>query len=132
MPEPVSDTAAMIAGMAPRLLPGEVAFVPLPEEAVAESLPAARALVREAEGVTLVLPADHPAVPADAPRMRQITLDIVSALEGVGLTAAVSEALAAAGLPCNVIAGFHHDHLFVPAARAEEAAALLRARAARA
>ena len=49
-----------------------------------------------------------------------------SALDAVGLTAAVSRALADAGLSCNVLAGLHHDHLLVPAGRAEEALAVLR------
>jgi uncharacterized protein len=49
-----------------------------------------------------------------------------SALDAVGLTAAVSRALAAAGLSCNVLAGLHHDHLLVPAGRADEALAVLR------
>ncbi len=50
-----------------------------------------------------------------------ITLRVHSALDAVGLTAAVSTALARAGISCNVIAGFHHDHLLVPANRAAEA-----------
>ena len=50
-----------------------------------------------------------------------------SALDAVGLTAAVSTALADAGISCNVLAGFHHDHLVVPADRATDALALLSA-----
>jgi hypothetical protein len=49
-----------------------------------------------------------------------------SALDAVGLTAAVSRALADAGVSCNVIAGAHHDHLLVPFERGEEALAVLR------
>lgn len=129
---PVRDTAAMIAGMDPVLVPGTVAFATLTAaDAIAEALPGARALVREAEGVTLVLPLGHPALPEAALPMRQITLRVASALDGVGLTAAVATALAAAEIPCNVIAGFHHDHLFVPEGRAEEALEVLRRRAAR-
>lgn len=44
----------------------------------------------------------------------RISLGLFSALEGVGLTAAVSAALAEAGISCNMIAAYHHDHLFVP------------------
>ena len=125
---PVRDTDAMIAGMAPDLVAGEVAFVSL-EAPGAEDVAQARAVVREAEGITLILPFSHPAVPAEALAMRQITLTVQSALDGVGLTAAVADALAGAGIPCNVVAGFHHDHVFVPSAQAERAVEVLRARA---
>jgi uncharacterized protein len=57
------------------------------------------------------------ATPEDPLAMRQITLDVHSALDGVGLTAAVAVALAAEGIPCNMIAAHHHDHVFVPPAR---------------
>ncbi|MEO1490422.1 MAG: ACT domain-containing protein, partial [Pseudomonadota bacterium] len=49
------------------------------------------------------------------------SLEVHSDLEAVGLTAAVSVALADAGIACNVIAGLHHDHLFVPWERRETA-----------
>jgi hypothetical protein len=41
------------------------------------------------------------------------------------LTAAVAGALAERGIACNVVAGFHHDHLFVPWGRRDEALVLL-------
>ena len=63
--------------------------------------------------------------------MRRITLRVHSALDGVGLTAAVATALAGHGIACNMVAAFHHDHVFVPAARAEEALAILKTLAAR-
>ena len=62
---------------------------------------------------------------ADGSPMRQISLQVHSSLDGVGLTAAVSGLLAEHGIACNMVAAFHHDHLFVPADRAEEALALL-------
>ena len=54
-----------------------------------------------------------------------LTLDVHSALEAVGLTAAVATALTAEAIPCNVLAGYLHDHLLVPADRAEDAVACL-------
>ena len=56
-----------------------------------------------------------------------LSLRVHSALDAVGLTAAVSRALADAGIACNVLAGFHHDHLLVPAARRADAIAALHA-----
>ena len=85
------------------------------------------AVIREDEGITVVL------AQAQADRLglvygyvaARITLTIGSDLAAVGLTAEVSRVLAAAGISCNVIAGLHHDHLFVDAARGSEALSLL-------
>lgn len=71
---------------------------------------------REAEGQTVILPQAQ----ADAAGLAYslvcawITLRVQSDLAAVGLTAAVSTALAEAGISCNVVAGYYHDHLFVP------------------
>jgi hypothetical protein len=89
--------------------------------------------VREAEGTTVVVP-EHEALALGLPTTfvaSMITLQVHSALDAVGLTAAVSTVLADAGIPCNVVAGFHHDHLFVPADLADEVVSLLRARSER-
>ena len=50
-----------------------------------------------------------------------------SSLAGVGLTAAVSGALAEAGIPCNMIAALRHDHLFVPEEMGDRAMQVLKA-----
>lgn len=50
-----------------------------------------------------------------------ITLKVHSALEAVGLTAAFSKALTDENISCNVIAGYYHDHIFVPSADANRA-----------
>ena len=90
------------------------AFALLAGEAPADAF----ALIHEEEGVTAICP-------QDSGDFARITLQVHSALEGVGLTAAVAGALAEAGIACNVVAGFHHDHLFVPWARRVEALAIL-------
>lgn len=64
--------------------------------------------------------------PHDPPPMSRITLRVHSSLLAVGLTAAVATALAAEGIGCNVVAGFFHDHLLVPAERGGDALAVLR------
>ncbi len=110
----------MVAGMSPRLATGRFAFV----AGDAALLPQALAMFREAEGMSLVVPA---ALAPDALAMACITLEVHSALDGVGLTAAVSGALAGAGIPCNMVAALRHDHVFVPEAQAAEAMAVLRA-----
>ena len=56
---------------------------------------------------------------------RRITLNVHSALEAVGFLAAIVPKLAALGMGVNPVAGFHHDHLFVPVGREQEALAAL-------
>jgi uncharacterized protein len=85
------------------------------------------ALIREEEGPTLVLTradADRAGLAYDYVAAR-ITLRVNSALADVGLTAAFSRTLAAAGISCNVIAGLAHDHLFVAWEERARALALL-------
>lgn len=77
----------------------------------------------EREGLTLIIE-EHVAA---SHRLRisfraaWITLTVHSDLAAVGLTAAISTALADAGISCNVVAAVHHDHLFVPIDRAADA-----------
>ncbi|KIH99271.1 acetyltransferase [Streptomonospora alba] len=115
----------MLAGLEPRLRPGTYVFART--DAVPEGLRPA-VTVAEDEGLTVVCTREQ----AEAAGLESgftaawITLRVHSALEAVGLTAAVSAALAEAGLACNVVAGYHHDHLFVSAGEGERAVALLR------
>lgn len=87
----------------------------------------ATATIHETEGPTYVVTvtaADAAGVPV-AFRAAWLTISVHTALEGVGLTAALSRALADAGIACNVLAGYHHDHLLVPWERADAARAAL-------
>ena len=123
--DPIRDKEAMISGMRPNLLPGTFVFVSSDDP---DLIAAAQATFREAEGMSLVLPVGiaKAAGLQTEPRMRQITLEVHSSLEGVGLTAAVSSRLAAKNIPCNMIAGLRHDHVFVPETMADEALSELR------
>ena len=85
------------------------------------------AVIDEAEGPTIVATVERARAegwPVDF-EAAWLTLDIHSALEAVGLTAAFSAALTGADISCNVLAGFHHDHLLVPFDRADDAIAVL-------
>jgi hypothetical protein len=130
MAGPVRARAAMIRGMAPVRRDGVFVFATVTEGHAARAV--AIAAFHEAEGLSVILPlaeARALGLPTDLP-MACITLTVQSALDGVGLTAAVSGALAEAGIPCNMVAAFHHDHVFVPEDRAGEALAILTALAA--
>ena len=113
---PVGDLAGMLAGMAPVLDARRWSFALVVEGDTPP--PEAFAMIREDEGTTAIMPDDGGA-------FARITLTVHSALDGVGLTAAVATALAQQGIACNVVAGFHHDHLFVPWERRGEALEVL-------
>lgn len=112
MGTPVKDRAAMIAGMAPDLSETVWHFCTRHEADPAGAL----AVFEESEGRSLILSEDQAQARGYdlGQPMAQITLTVHSALDGVGLTAAVAGALAAADIPCNMVAAFHHDYAFVP------------------
>ncbi len=128
----VRDRGAMIRGMAPLRRDGAYVFATVSPDRT-DAAARAIATFAEDEGLSLILPvAEAEALGLDtALPMACITLTVPSALDGVGLTAAVSGALAEAGIPCNMVAAFHHDHAFVPEGRCEEALGVLRALAER-
>ncbi|WP_217205985.1 ACT domain-containing protein [Streptomyces sp. AC550_RSS872] len=120
-----SDLSTLLSGIRPELNPGRYVFTTVEGSVPAGVTPVAT--VAEPEGLTLVVRQEE----ADAAGLAYdyvagwITLRIVSALDAVGLTAAFSRELAEAGLSCNVVAGYHHDHLFVPHEHADRAVAAL-------
>jgi uncharacterized protein len=121
------DLERLLATMEPELQPGRYVFTTVAEVPVDCD---AVVLVREAEGTTLVLEqeeADRLGLPYEYVAA-MISLRVHSALDAVGLTAAVAAALAEAGMSCNVVAGYYHDHLFVPYERGAEAVELLQVR----
>ncbi len=71
---------------------------------------------QEEEGTTVILSQE------DADRLgleynyvaAWITLKATTALDAVGITATFARLLADHEISCNVMAGFHHDHIFVP------------------
>jgi uncharacterized protein len=120
------DLETLLRSADPEVRPGSFVFVVVHDEALLDQLDP-EATIRESEGLTAVVRrerADALGVPYDY-LAAWITLRVHSALDAVGLTAAVSSALARAGISCNVIAGYHHDHLLVPADRAADALEVL-------
>ncbi|ATY31538.1 hypothetical protein CVN68_05730 [Sphingomonas psychrotolerans] len=85
----VRETSAMIAGMKPELVGGEYVFCTAPDPMLAaRCLPGALAMFREREGTSFIMPLEEAGLlgfDCSIP-MRQITLNIFSALDGLGLT----------------------------------------------
>jgi len=86
-----------------------------------------RGTFREQEGVTVILtkPEAEDQNLAYQDSFACITLNVHSSLQAVGLIAEVANRLANAGISVNPVAGYYHDHLFVPWDRRGEAMALL-------
>lgn len=117
----------LLAKLQPALDPTEYAFVQLAPGAALPGGVDPLATFREDEGTSLVVTAGEAADHGLDNRYlcRRIVLQVHSALEAVGMLAAVAVRLTEAGIPSNVISAVEHDHLFVPADRTDEAMAVL-------
>jgi uncharacterized protein len=113
--EPVRDLATLLSRMEPRLAEIPCVFVTV-GSAGCEQLESALGSFREAEGVTLILELEAASRLGleSGPRWARITLAVHSSLSAVGFMASVTAALADAGVSCNPVSAWHHDHLFVP------------------
>ena len=110
------DLARLLASLDPLLHPERYSFSATAESSLGEG---DFAIVREAEGLTLVRP-------DPAGEWARISLGVNSSLEAVGLTAALSSRLADWGISANIVAALRHDHIFVPWDRREEAMGAIR------
>lgn len=122
------DLTRLLAEMAPALWPDRYCFCTVAADWSGPAWLQPLATFRETEGLSLVLTESQArqAGLTGEGGFRCIALTVHSSLEAVGLTAAVATLLAQHAIPANVIAAYHHDYLFVPAHRAEEALSLLR------
>ena len=113
----------LLQNMKPEMHDGIFVFCSVPEH---EESPAALRPVqifREREGTTLIVRREE-AEAAGLPYQfasRMITLTVHSSLEAIGFLAAIAGRLAEAGISVNAVSAFYHDHLFVPAHKADEA-----------
>ncbi len=124
------DLNTMLAQLEPRLDPEYYVFTSHAEAGYgdrSELTPVAS--LNEPEGLTLIVPrALAQAHGLDGARpFQRITLKVHSDLMAIGLTAAVAQALAAAEIPANMMAGTFHDQVFVPADEGERALQILQA-----
>ncbi|MCR9268205.1 MAG: ACT domain-containing protein [Alphaproteobacteria bacterium] len=120
---------ALLARMAPVLDPQDWVYARLPEGTPLPPDVSALMTCQEDEGLTLIVTPDTAArlgLATDFP-CRRITLTVQSDLDAVGFIAAIATELTRHGISCNVVAGFHHDHLLVPQDRAGEAMDVLKA-----
>jgi hypothetical protein len=110
-----TDLTRLLRNMQPRRNEGEYVFCTVDSLSRAAGL-RPLCIFQEDEAVTVILPrrqADKESLPYTTV-CAWITLTVHSSLEAVGLTAAVSNALAEADISCNVVAAYYHDHMFIP------------------
>lgn len=121
------DLKALLRGMKPEMRDGIFVFCTIAEATDIQAGLRPLLTFREQEGMTLVIRREE----AEGLGLRYqfasrlITLTVHSALEAVGFLAAITARLAEAGISVNAVSAFHHDHVFVPEHRADEALTLL-------
>ena len=110
-----TNLTILIKNMQPIANKGQYVFCSVPN-ATALDFKEIQLFFKEKEGITIIVEKSY----ADKQGFAYpsvctwISLLIHSAIEAVGLTAAFSNALAKENIPCNVVAGYYHDHIFVP------------------
>ncbi|MBK1878758.1 ACT domain-containing protein [Pelagicoccus mobilis] len=123
----MKDLETLIKSMSPELSEENFVFVSCPSKSLPSDL-SPICLFQEEEGTTLICRAN------EAKQLslsytgvwKRITLRVHSALDAVGFLNEITAALAEAGISCNVVSAYYHDHLFVPELDAEKAMNTLR------
>ena len=121
-----TNLSRLLKTLSPVLNPGEFIFCSTkdPSQFDAKDI---IGFFNEREGVTVIISKEL----ADQKKISYtfiaswITLNVHSALEAVGLTAAFSNALTRENISANVVAGYYHDHIFVATADADKAMKVL-------
>ncbi|PWL40290.1 acetyltransferase [Flagellimonas aquimarina] len=117
-----TNLVAILSKMKPVLHEESYVFVSVPESFQID-LTVVHGTFKEKEGITLILKKEN----ADKLHLNYdyiascITLMVHSSLQSVGLTAAVSNALAEKQISCNVVAAYYHDHIFIDKLDAKKA-----------
>ncbi|NMH60957.1 ACT domain-containing protein [Alteromonas sp. MYP5] len=122
------DLATLLANLKPSLDEQPYVFmsIPIDDSNFIPDFPI-KGLFREREGYTCIIEQEV----ADDQGFDYselfccLTCEVHSSLNAVGLTAALSTTLATHNISANVVAGFYHDHIFIPQADAKRALALL-------
>lgn len=116
----IKDLEQLLLKLRPRLKPQRFVFCSVEEIPVGITV---LSTFVEEEGISLICEqseADAYGLEYDLV-MKMITMEVYSSLEAVGLTAVIAKALTDVGISANVVAAYHHDHVFVPENEAERA-----------
>lgn len=108
------ELSQLVKGLNPKLNQGEYVFVCIEDLGIIDRKDT-MCEFKEREGTTLIINRRK----ADELHLKYdyvaswITLEVYSSLQSIGLTALFSKELTHHQISCNVIAGYHHDHIFV-------------------
>jgi hypothetical protein len=122
-----TDLSTLLQTLQPELSAEAFVFVSVSYAVSPTQLANALMVYKEDEGTTLILEssfASNEGFAVDS-IFKRITCNVHSSLDAVGMTAVMSAALTKANISANVVAGYYHDHIFVPAGRADEAITVL-------
>jgi uncharacterized protein len=121
------NIGTLLRDMQPEMRDGIFVFCTLPDDSRISAAISPVLMFREREGTTLVVRREEAESAGLSYQFasRLITLTVHSSLDAVGFLAAITARLAEAGISVNAVSAFHHDHLFVPDHRADEALSLL-------
>jgi len=122
-----TDLALLIRTMQPRLVHGNFVYCCVKDRRELNQIEPIVTVV-EPEGLTAVL-RKRDAEILSLPYVfesRLISLMVNSDLSAIGFIAIISNALASAGIPCNAVSGYHHDHLLVPVDAGQRALEILK------
>jgi len=118
-----TDLGTLLRSLTPELDPEPYGYATLPEGTALPAGIAPFALIREAEGLTVIAAGSALAAAGlpHIPGWARICMTVHSSLEAIGLTAAIAALLGEGGISANVVAAYYHDHVFVPWERRHEA-----------
>jgi hypothetical protein len=122
----IKDINRLLKNMKPKLVKGQYVFCTKKGASYKNASPIM--IFQEKEGTTAILKkniADKEHIPYSG-TWAWITLTVHSDLAAVGFLAAITRKLAAAGISVNAVSAYYHDHLFVPADKAERAMRILK------
>jgi len=122
----ITNLSLLLKNANPQHIPGTYVFVSLQNPSL-YLIDKSTMTFKEKEGTTLIVSkeiAKQENIPFKS-EFSWIMMEINSDLEAVGFTAAFSTELTKHGISCNVVAGYFHDHLFVPFAKVDEALQVL-------
>jgi hypothetical protein len=121
------DLNFLLENMTPEIVPGEYVFTTTDEETLKALSGSFLLTFREKEAITVILRKET----ADIHTLSYeqtwgfITLSVHSDLSAIGFLAEITRVLAKEHLSVNVVSAYHHDHLFVPFNKTDEALRIL-------